>query len=298
MKNYLFFPLTLFLSSLTYSQEITVLFEDSFEEYEDFAIADVGEWTLIDVDGTNTYSFGNISYPHAFEEKAFQVFDGSKTTPPLQGQAADNWKARTGSKGMVTFAPVGALNNDWLISPKIALGESDNVLKFYAKSTDPQYPFEEFNVLISTTGTAIENFTEIGNEIIDRGGIYNEYSYDLSAYNGQEIHFAVQCVSDDQFGFMVDDFTVSGNKLGISEINLKEVTRIYPNPVKTSFELQLSPTIHKDKLNVDVFDLTGRKIITFGSHVEKYNIETLPKGTYIIKINDGTTRIIKKLIKK
>lgn len=296
MKKCLFSLLALGAFTVSNAQA-TTLFEDSFETYTDFAIANVGDWTLTDVDKAKTYGFQGITFLNAGSAKSFQVFNSTTTVPPIQAGASSDWTARTGKKVMAAFASVDKVNNDWLISPKVVLGSSDNILKFFAKAGDSGFGLEEFNVYISTTDTNIASFTKIGEEYIDNEITFAEYTFDLSAYNGKEIYFAVQCVSDDQFGFIVDDFSVSGNKLGLSDTNLKEVTRVYPNPVKESFELELSPSINKAKLNVEVFDLAGRKVASFGPLSKQYNIAALPKGTYVLKINDGTTKIVKKLIK-
>ena len=51
MKKILFSLLSAgFMFSAVNSNAQTVLFEDSFETYTDFAIANVGNWTLTDVD--------------------------------------------------------------------------------------------------------------------------------------------------------------------------------------------------------------------------------------------------------
>lgn len=281
------------------SAQTTVIFEDSFENYEDFAVTDVGDWILIDVDGAATYGFDNQnSFPFAFQAKSFQVFDGSKTAPPLTGQEAINWKARTGSKAMVSFGAVNVPNNDWMISPKITLGISDNVLNFYAKATDPDYIFEEFNVYVSTTTPEIDNFELIGSEIVDLPSEFIEYSYDLSDYNGKQIYFAIQCVSNDQFGFMVDDISITGNVLGVSDSNIREVNRIFPNPVNSVFQLALGSSFDENKLIVEIYDLSGKRIKHFNSSVKEYSVEELLKGVYILKVSDGINHVTKKLIKK
>lgn len=43
-------------SANNYAQ--TVLFEDSFETYTDFAITGIGDWLTIDIDGSSTYAGG------------------------------------------------------------------------------------------------------------------------------------------------------------------------------------------------------------------------------------------------
>ena len=65
---------------------------------------------------------------------------------------------------------------------------------------------------VSTTGTAVSNFTALSPIVTTPSdATWHEYTYDLSAYAGQAVHIAIQCTSVDQFGFAVDDFKVVSN---------------------------------------------------------------------------------------
>lgn len=297
MKKFLFSLLTLGVITTSQAQSNSVIFEDSFETYTDFAISNVGNWTLTDVDQLATYAFEDIDFPFSYEKKSFQVFNPDKTSPPLSGADGTGWFARTGNKFMVSFACVDGINNDWIITPQINLGASDNVLKFYAKAADDRYGVEKFKVLVSTTDKNTASFTEIGRVTIDSDIEYAEYTYNLSAYNGKPVYIAIQGISNDQFGLIVDDFSVTGNVLGVSDTNVKEVSRVFPNPVNDAFQLELSPSFNTAKLAIEIIDLTGRKVAGFNSVAKEYNINSLPKGVYILRITDGQTKIVKKLVK-
>ena len=43
--------------------------------------------------------------------------------------------------------------------------------------------------------------------------------------------------------------------------------------------------------------MVGKKVQSF-DYADSYNISSLPKGVYVLKINDGTTKVVKKIIKK
>jgi hypothetical protein len=90
------------LSAFNAKAQIT-LFEDSFEFYDDFAIANVGDWTLTDVDGKVTYGFNGITFLNSGVAKSFQVFNVATTTPALTPSATSDWTARTGERHMVCF---------------------------------------------------------------------------------------------------------------------------------------------------------------------------------------------------
>lgn len=189
----------------------TVLFEDSFENYTDFAIANVGNWTLRDVDGKTTYGFSGIQFANSGVAKSFQVFNSTTTTPPMTASASSDWTGRTGNKMMVSFAATATpWNNDWMISPSVAIPAGSGAeVSFWGKSCDSEYGDEKFRVYVSTTGTQVADFTALGAVVSSPSDSqWHQYTYDLSQYAGQTIHIAIQCTSQDQFGFAVDDFKV------------------------------------------------------------------------------------------
>ena len=212
--------LLLIIASIDSNAQSTI-FEDSFESYTNFAIANVGNWTLTNVDGGTGYGIQDNStppIPYLFDNsgapKSFQVFNPALTTPPLTGTG---WSARTGVQSMVCFnknAPLPLVNDDWLISPSITLGTS-NTVKFWAKAGSGGYPAEKFSVYLSSTTTAITSFTKIsaGNSVTLPlpGTEWVEFTYTIPAsYDNAPVYVGIQCVSEDQFGFLVDDFKVTG----------------------------------------------------------------------------------------
>ncbi|WP_312765753.1 GEVED domain-containing protein [Epilithonimonas sp.] len=213
MKKILFSLLALAgLSTTNTVNAQYVVFQDSFESYTDFAISNVGSWTLLDVDNSPSGGFNGITFPNGNgTNKAFQVFNSTTTTPVLTPTSTSNWTARTGQKTMASFyLTSGASNNDWLISPKIQLAADGGALSFWAKSCDTTYGAEKYRVYISTTGTAVSDFTPLSAVQTTPSDItWHEFTTSLSAYAGQQVYIAIQCSSTDQFGFAVDDFKVT-----------------------------------------------------------------------------------------
>ncbi len=177
-------------------------FNDGFESYENFSIS-FAPWTLVDVDLSSTYGMTGITWTNAFAPQAYIIFNPSATTPAITDLAA-----HTGNKMAACFAATTPPNNDWMITPLITVG-NESVLNFWARSYTAQYGLERFKVGVSTTGTAPANFTFIsGASYIQAPVEWTAYTYDLSSYAGLTVYIGIQCVSNDAFIFLVDDFTV------------------------------------------------------------------------------------------
>jgi M6 family metalloprotease-like protein len=95
--------------------------------------------------------------------------------------------------------------DNWLITPQVVLG---NELRFWVL-TSPSWP-DKYEVLLSTTGNAIDNFTvELkAMAAAPNNGQWNEVIIDLSAYTGQLGYIAIHHVDYDMNYLYIDDFTI------------------------------------------------------------------------------------------
>ncbi len=201
--------------SLHSFEGLEIIFSEDFEEYDDFTITDFGDWTLVDLDGANTYGFENISFPNEGYEGSFIIFNPALTDPPLfDGEdftvPAAPLPGMTKYAAMFSAVPGGAIqnNDDWLISPKIELG-SDSQVAFWAKTFNPTWGLERFAVGVSTTDTNPSSFEIITpGEYVEAPEEWTEFVYDLSNYDGQEVHIAINGLSADAFILFIDDFRV------------------------------------------------------------------------------------------
>ena len=291
----------LLLSSIGLSAQ-TIIFQDSFESYADFAIANVGNWTLLDVDGLPTYGIEqgspatSVTFANSGSPMAFMVLNSTASVPVLDPAA---WSAKTGVKcmaamGAIPAAPINA-NNDYLISPQVQLGLSGNTVKFWAKAISSGYP-EKFKVGISTTGTAAANFTMITPAAgVVPTATWAEYTYALDAYQGQNVYIAIQCVSSDAFALMIDDFKVSATVLGTEDF-AKNNFAVYPNPATDI--LHISNVNKLDITNATITDINGRIIKEVNSSIESINVSSLSSGVYFLKVTttegSGITKFVKK----
>lgn len=171
---------------------------DDVEDYEDFAIDGIGDWTMWDGDYDITYMISNgYDYPHATDRKAFQVCNASL----LGIDIWDEGKPHSGDKMFMALASYIYVNNDWLISPE--LNGKEQWVSFYARSfTLQNTPAERMRIWYSTTDNDPANFTEITSSFVELPGTWQKYSYFLP--EGTK-YFAINCVSDGAFAMFVDD---------------------------------------------------------------------------------------------
>lgn len=196
-------------------KRISGIFEESFEGYIDFS-TDMSPWTMLDVDEKPTWGIENISFLHQYEPMSFIVFNPSATTPAMVNPGI---MPHEGSRFAACFSANGTKNNDWLISPALATGTGTSV-SFYVKSYTSQFGLERYKVGISTTDTRPESFTIISgtNYLTAPAAAWDQKNFNLEAFDGETIYIAIQCVSDEAFIFMVDDFRFSTQLPDVSAI--------------------------------------------------------------------------------
>ncbi|MDD2422789.1 MAG: choice-of-anchor J domain-containing protein [Candidatus Cloacimonetes bacterium] len=179
------------------------LLEESFEGYQDFSRT-FAPWVVQDLDLSTTYGYTEVNWPGSSLPMAYMIFNPATTTPPIP-----NFNAHSGNKFAASFAAVTPPNNDWMISPQIEV-QAGCHLYFWAKTFLGDYGLERFKVGVSTGSSSPADFTIIsGANYVEAPEAWTLYSYDLSAYAGQNIRFGIQCLSNDAFIFCVDDVWVS-----------------------------------------------------------------------------------------
>lgn len=256
-----------------------------FEDLDDFSLT-FGDWTAIDVDGGNTYGFDGITFPHMGEPMSYIAFNPAATTPAVAGMVPHGG-ARLGA----SFASIPpAVNNDYMISPKVALGENP-FLGFWVKSYTAQYGLETYNIKVSTTNTNPSSFTTIAGPINAPAEDWTYVTYDLSAYEGQEVYVAIQCVSNDRFIFMIDDvevtFTVGTNN------NEPAGFSIYPNPATDV----LNVTGLSRMENIRMYNISGQLVYESAVNGNEFRISTngMPSGLYLLNITTENGNVIRKV---
>lgn len=120
----------------------------------------------------------------------------------------------------------GAAHDDYLITQQFMVtdGVSD-LLKFQAASLDAPSYTDDFFVKISITGKAIGDFTAISAQLVTNSSTLQNFSYDLSDYEGQNVYIAFHAVtpseSDKQGNLILDNVEVSAAPSCKQPINLE-----------------------------------------------------------------------------
>ncbi len=129
-------------------------------------------WTLIDLDGDGHNWYWGSSMGE--EEMEYYIL-------------SDSWVVGTGE----VLEP-----DNWIITPQIDLTEISNVALEYQvtpRASGAAFRTEKYSVLVSTTGTAVDDFETIHTERLTEdmeNWVWVLRTLDLSDYAGQEIHIA------------------------------------------------------------------------------------------------------------
>jgi hypothetical protein len=125
-----------------------------------------------------------------------------------------------------------------------------------------------------------------------------EYSYDLSAFEGQSsVTFRFVFHSDpfeNQEGVILDNLTVAGT-LGIDDFKLSGF-QIYPNPSDNIFNIELK---NNNEFEFKVYDITG-KVIVNKTKISRdsylFDMSSFSSGMYFINIKSNNQSATRKLL--
>ena len=166
--------------------------------------------------------------------------------------------------------------------------------------------------VISTTGNVYTDgvsWVNGTNTIFSAGASTAGSSYSLDAGLSwinidKEQHIGVNFLSESigYSGYINTNATTKGvwkwqlnGPIGIADVdnNNKNDIDIYPNPTKDVITI-----INVDGADITIYDMNGRLVLskTANSHIATFNLSSLSKGTYIVKIIKNNSVSVKKLI--
>lgn len=273
-----------------------LIINQGFETETSFSTV-LNGWVLRDVDASFTWTWDSISFPHEGEAYAWMVFSPQETTPPISAVSTFS-----GAKMLMCMSSLIPPNNDWLISPQVHLGQT-GTLSFHARSAEADYGLERLKVLVSTSGTNPANFSAINpGAYLAVPAAWTEYSYDLSAYAGQNIYLAWNCVSVDAFALFLDDIKVVSNGGSVAVDDFLAPTPSFvnsPNPAHDAFTVKSNDG---STFAMEIYDLKGRKLYSqadLRSFNSKEQSIKLSSGLYFLRLTQGgNSRMLKQVIVK
>ncbi|MDR0865502.1 MAG: discoidin domain-containing protein [Candidatus Symbiothrix sp.] len=115
------------------------------------------------------------------------------------------------------------------------------------------------------------------------------------------LEFDSKQVGDEQAKVMVEGWNINAMEItdeltGIENIqpnDISSVVGIYPNPTNKLLYVK-----GMSEFDVDIFDLTGIKVLHCDRQNDSIDISSLPSGTYLVKLSNGKQQACKTIIKK
>ncbi len=273
----------------------TTIWQDDFESYTDWALSLPG-YTHHDNDGLQTYDLTAYNFTNEQYTGTTILFNPSLTTPTSAVGTA--WDVHGGAKGVyfITGVPSGptTANDDWLITPQIDLTTYMGAeFSLWAASILDTWGLEDFEVAVSTTGTDPADFTDVIGTVNDTPLGFNQYTFDLSAYDGQQIYIGIHYISADVYALILDDFLVEEPSLSIEGFEQNVVEHRF-NPSTKVLALEAAVVLN----TVAVYNMLGQKTldIAVNNTETDINLSNLQAGIYIVKVNGNNASKTIKLI--
>ncbi|MBP3762281.1 MAG: choice-of-anchor J domain-containing protein [Bacteroidales bacterium] len=190
--------------------------------------------------------------------------------------------------------------DQWAISPAVILpADAEGYkLSFYVMTTAYQGIMSHYQVLLSTTGAASSDFTEVLFEETDSAKVYVQREVDLSAYAGETIRIAFRnMTARGGDAMMIDDIEIS-NTVGIRDVASATAISVSPNPATSMVEVKAEGI--EGRATASILDLSGRTLMQQQAEADtfRFDVSTLPAGAYFVRLVGQNVNSVQKLIVK
>jgi hypothetical protein len=275
----------LFISCSLYSQRIK--WEESFDDTEVLARG----WKLVN----NDKGSSDIELYSPFE--FFMLGD--------QGAQSGNYFFKLGFESVNRFNMI----DDWIITPRLYDIHEGDSISFWCGAIDMQFK-DSLKIWVSTTGDTIPNFTMIDYfKVSGPVGSWHKRSYDLSAYAGKSIYFAVNYYIKDAGAFgtasdnvWIDHFTLTGKGFGGVEPVSYKLFQNFPNPFNPTTDISFS-IAGDSRVTINIYNTVGQQVKQLvnadykkGTYTVNFDGTDLASGVYFYKINAGDFTEKKKMV--
>jgi len=266
-------------NSMTVTITNTICAEISLPYFENFdASTDLPPcWSTIDADGDGNTWFIEPS----------QHLSGY---PSYDAYSLENFATSQSWIDNVAIQP-----DNYLVTPKFTIPANGATLKYMiGESYNGDGDNEHYEVLVSTTGTNISDFTDVLLEETLTTMNWVARTISLNAYAGQSIYIAfrhfncydVELLKLDDFGIITSD--------GVTDNQAGNIT-VYPNPVSTTFVIK-----NAAGSQAKIYDVSGKMIYTapVTTDNQTVDISNVSAGIYFLELQSSTSKSTVKLIKK
>ena len=261
-----------------------IIWRDNFECYDAFAIENIGNWVMYDLDGGTTWGANAVDFTNEGYVGSGIIYNSELANSTNQSEN-EIWNSYEGNQGLYFFASGSGgttfPNDDWMISPEFTIdGVTSPSLSFWAKSLTDQYGLERIQVAVGNS-TDYNDFSIISSgNFLEVPIDWTQYEFDLSAYQGQTIRIAIHYMGNDSFVLQMDSFLVEGT-LGLDDYENYNIDYYYNMITK---DLEISSIEFIDK--VEIYNLLGQEIISSEVNTNNYeiNLSNLTKSIYIVNV--------------
>lgn len=215
------------------------------------------------------------------------------------------------------LSATGALTPDnWLITPPVAIPTTGEYLfEYYVGAQDPDYPDEHYALYISSTGTAVEDFSLLQEETLVDGD-WHYRSQNLMDFPGETVHFAFRHFNcSDVFYMKIDDVAVRevpqipifsynpvawdfGNTHTMSPATPKNF--VLSNTGVGSITINSADIVLNDPEGNFVLNAQNLPAYLIGTDTYSFNVQFIPQSagakTASISIQDNITRALHSIL--
>ncbi len=298
-------------------EQMNILFEDSFETYDDFSINTVGNWITLDLDQSPTVGSPDFFWQNKYKPHAFIVFNPATTISPTK--LSKDFSAKKGDKYMGSWGAIipkeggKKRNDDWLISPPVRLEAGGNKVSFWVKSLIDQTRIRTENALekyrvgvyigsgIPTKSDDFIPIAAIGDEqlTLEAPMDWEQQQFNLDAYANQIVRIGIHSMSKEKHFFMLDDFKVTASTtLKTPDFFAKNFV-VFPNPAQEVLNIVAKNGM--EVKGIQVTDLNGRivKSATVQGQTEaQINVSDLTVGVYFVSVRTDDGIAVSRFLKK
>ena len=245
--------------------------------------------TLSDIEADGCYFKEGFTHNFDVVEEGLVVDAACWSTIDL-GDVANT---ATGQGYWGLFGVVGDINwgiyytseahSDYLISPRFSIvdGSTDG-LSFFGYQQNDGYP-EPIDVLVFDEN--LNNFLgTLSEDLIMPEANTDNYIFDLSAYEGEDVRIAFYTDTTNQWAVFIDDFQVTSfSSLGTNTPDQSITFEYFPNPVEDELTLKAQANID----SIEVLNILGQSLISLSPSVmeAKVDMSSLQTGAYFVRLS-------------